>query len=538
MAALTPLEQIAFFNYQLFRTPAKLSALQPLKEYFVALQQNSTDPIYVKELNKARVLLELKEEQATLAAKVEEVFIRWKGLENSVRAASSANYSELSIEITNLKKEIAGLQENIFPPERPKAALLARTEVLGRVLEQHNPNAWITHAVFQSAIGAGIGLFFANVPKAMEEALVAVDGIANHTFESSICDPASCSATASPNALLGTGLLIGVSGVLIFNTVNKVRKLATSLLSKAYTWATQESPPPVKEGRPKIENKPSNPMPLDRVPLMPLHPTKQSAYDKLTAGKAPDDWIHVTSHSLADPAALLDSKPFCRPKQPVEEKSGSFAFPASTEEVEHWTADFANPRLLGKIDGPLLGHEELLALEHPVLYHLRALLNTIPSTDLLEGSQIVLISHVGRYGDAKGRFNQPTFSNLFAMAAPQNPGAPGEPIQRQHLKELFVKSCTAFSAVANKAENAGKRAIAHTCGAGGPPLAAALTQILAARTAGIELHYYTEGDTEAFSEAEKILAALEARAPNAYVGEILVHLAAHAKEYGIVYSQS
>lgn len=551
MTTISPLERIAIFNYRVLQTPATIGALQPLKELFAQLQKYSTDPACAKELNKTRVLFELKEEQATLAAKVEKVLNRWKLLQKTAPKASPENYEELSHAIEELKKDVEGLQKDLFPVNASRQAILSRLEILNRFVESHNPSAWKTQAVFQATIGAGIGLFFANMPKAMEGALVSLNGIATSYFDSSICKPDSCVNTASPNAILGTALLIGVSGVLIANTVSKVRKLATPLLSKyttpllqkTYTWATADQTPaalPAKEGRPQLENLSSSPMTLDHVPLPPLSPAKQSAYDKLTGGKAPADWLHITSHSLADPSAVLDSKVFSHPKQPVEEKSGSFAFPASAEEVEHWTVNFSNPHLLGHIDEPLLGQEELLTLEHPVLVHLRSLLDTIPSLDLLAGEQIALISHVGRYGSLNGahleHFEKPTFSNLFAIAAPQHPGFPGEPVQRGHLKELFVKSCTAFSAIANRAEDSGKRAIAHTGNwDNGPLLAAALCQMLAARIAGVEIYYYPAGRTDDFAKAKKILADLEAKAPNACIGEILVHLAAHAKEYGIVY---
>lgn len=544
-AIISPLNQIEIFNYEILRAPVRLEVIESAKKYFQELLCYSDDPACMKALNQAKVLLELKEEQAILASKIESVVSRFNELDQSIRAAGPANYEDLSQKIGNLKKDLEDLNEDAFPMKTP---LLAKLGIYSKAIESQNPSAWKTQVLIHSLLATSIGLLFAANASgtSMTGALNDLDKMA-HSFNSSICDPSlSCSDTISPGVLVGAGILIGFTGVAI-NTLRKISRKAVLLIAQGSIWAASKIWAPGKKevvDRPKLSNG-SIADSFDHISLKPLPLTKQFAYDKLTGGKAPADPLHLSLHRMTD-MAVLDCKIFQNPKQPVVEKSGPFAFPPSTDKTLHWTADFTNQHLFEHVEEPLLGQEELMALEHPVLYHLHEALGRTPDLQPLADGRIALIANVGRYGALKGlfgsefassspetidahleRFENPVFSHLFAISAPQNPD-----IGKEHLKELFVKACTAFTAIANQSESLGMKPIAHTSGAFSPsPLAAALCQILAARVARIELHYYTMGDFETLAKAERILANIERQAPSACIGEILVHLALHAKEY-------
>ncbi len=520
MAAIARIEH---FNSAVLQLPLNLKAIQSAKESFKQLLSYDSDPACRAALDKAKVLLSLKEEQAILASRVQSALASWNQLVKSVGQASSANYKELSSGIKELRNDLDALRDDAFPPTISKQTILSKLEIFDRYVETKNPDAWKKEALACAAIAVGVGLFFT---------------------ATSIADSPDMGAAISH---FGVGLGVGAAGVAISKTLSKVREVATPLLSKSYKWAMSAAPIQKSIDLPRIKVKEQTASPMKvNTPLNPLHPAKKLGYDKLTGGTAPDDPILFSTANLADPASVLKCKVFQCPKQLVVEKEGRFAFPPSTNEIAHWTADFASSKLLGSIEGEAIAQEELLAIEHPVLYHLKALLDKAPSFHPLKQNSVALIAHICRYGAFSGSsldeieeklkpLENPTFSNLFAVALPQNWGQAGEPCHRQHLKELFLLSCTAFSAVAAKSESVEMRAIAHTGNWGDSPLAAALCQILAARAAGIELHYYPANEKAALARAQEILTRIEDQKPDACIGEILVHLAAHAEEYGIAH---
>lgn len=572
MTAITsPLSQIEQFNQAILRISPEHAAIESAKHYFQDLLRYSDDPACQRALNAARVLLDLREEQAILVSKVQSILIGWEKLEHSVPKITETTYAEIKEEIQNLKTAILDLREDAFPTEVPKQAIVSRLELFDQFIENKNPNAWKLRAMINASIAGGFGVFFAYAPRVLESAFICLDDIARTRFNSFLCERApnlSCADSTSTSMQLGVGLLAGPVVVLGAMTFNKAMQSAIPLLFKAYAWtqtassAEDSSNASVKENRPKTADAAPTPFISSRIPLQPLHPSKQFAYDKLTQGTPPAEPLLFSIHQLTTPSEGLNCKVFQRPAMPLTEEKGTFAFPPSTDKVQHWTADFADPHFLGYVEGPLLAQEEMLTLEHPALYHLKSLLNRTPSIQPLADNRVALIEHVGRYGALNGlyghefataskelldakleRFETPIFSNLFAMAAPNNPGKAGMPYQKLHLKELFLRACAAFSAIASRSEGAKTSAVVHTgnwgAGAfGGSPLATALCQILAARAAGVELRYYPLDETEAFAKAQKILTNIERQQPNASAGEILLHLAKNAERYAIVYGQS
>src|SRR5262249_34075063 len=147
----------------------------------------------------------------------------------------------------------------------------------------------------------------------------------------------------------------------------------------------------------------------------------------------------------------------------VEEREKSFRFDASTESIDHWTANFADNTLLGFCKGGLLAQEELLCAEHPGLVHLQSAIDNKPPFQYLqefgkpEGEhRIALIEGAKRRGELRmygnnfsgaskeeiqqnlTRFEKPQESLIFAMAAPApNFDLIGQPYQTNDI-EIFV----------------------------------------------------------------------------------------------------
>jgi hypothetical protein len=301
-----------------------------------------------------------------------------------------------------------------------------------------------------------------------------------------------------------------------------------------------------------------------------VNSNKEFIYQQLLHN-APSNALHaqLTKYSL-DNRANIASHPLFRFDPPlVHERTGGFAYDASTAHTKHWVANFADEKLLGFCHTPLLAQDEHQVVEHPVLYHLKRKLTG--SISEIRGDEIALIENAFRLGNLdtmtplpKGKtlygnhfahasqaeiksklteLPEPHPSNIFAMAAPRIPAnLLNQPYQKEHLEHLFYRAYTAFVALKEKSGDA--RAIIHTgnwgAGAfGNDAKTVALIQLAAARFADIkEMCYYPLSNHDKFQMAEQLLNQIASSHPHLTVDEFLSHLADHADVYGLRYGKS
>jgi hypothetical protein len=561
MATVAPsLLQIHDFTQILAQVPMNFAELEQAKEFLSKISSTPCDAPTTAAIQEAKYLLELKGEQSLVAQKVRSVYMRLNSLEQTLPKMESKDYYTLKKDLTQLRSDIETLPKEAFFEEIPKEKIFVTLTSLDTTLKTHDPGDWKIDATARAVLAGGLGAYFAHHPKWLESQTLPA------LFAKPLCDQ------YGTIALWGTGLGLGITAMSFAYGLEKLFPLLTTQATRAINWYTGTpaeektvakgitEPAPQQVASPSIEILGPALLKPEALPLKKgeLNPAKQFAYTKLTQNKAPTEPITLSKHRLESPQEALKLKPFEMPKSTCLQKEGLFAFPSSTEQTTHWTANFADPHLFGYVKGPLLAQEELLALEHPALLHLKTALDETPSLNKLEGNDIALIQNVGRYGSltelyankfavasekqidqSLTRFEKPTISNLFAFAAPRNPGKAEQHYEKLHLQQLFLRAYTAFASI-REVTDSNKQAVAHTgnwgAGAfGGSPLAAALCQILAARTAGIELCYYPLEEKEALSKAQHILEHIEKQTPHTRIGDILVHLSNNAAKYGIVY---
>jgi hypothetical protein len=299
---------------------------------------------------------------------------------------------------------------------------------------------------------------------------------------------------------------------------------------------------------------------------------KEYVYKKLTDSAAPKEDISLSTYSLKGKETIQFMPVFPGLQKPVIVcKEGGFSYPKSTDDIIHWTANFADSYLFGYCLGPLLAQDELQVLEHPGLAHLKVAIKTKNTLSTIDGTKIALVTGAKRYGVldtsktlSSGRIlygnnfqhaskeeidscltklPDPNPSNIFSMAAPIIPGCLyNSPYKKVILKQIFYRSYLAFSSI--KSKNPSKKNVVHTgnwgAGAfGNSPIAVAVIQLAAARCAGInEIDYYPMGSKAAFEEALKIFNEIEKNFPNMTIDQFLNHLTENATKYNLLYGKS
>jgi hypothetical protein len=303
------------------------------------------------------------------------------------------------------------------------------------------------------------------------------------------------------------------------------------------------------------------------------HPNKIVAYHTLTEGIPPSEIVHLSKKSLDLKAEKkLSQKPiFEKPSPCIKHCPGVFTYTQSTPISKHWTVNFADFHLFGYCQGALLAQDELQALEHPGIYHLKTALENLPNFKTIASKQAALIENIYRRGslDAQTPLSsgrslygntfataskreilsrlqkiQPYSSNLVAMAAPSIPEyLEGQPYQKRHLEELFYTAYTAFSAI--KQKSGSDHNILHTgnwgAGAfGNDPKVVAIIQLAAARLAGLdEVRYYPMNSRQEFEQAKHLLTDIEAMHQGLAfsVDDFLTYLANNAKKLCLFYGK-
>lgn len=295
----------------------------------------------------------------------------------------------------------------------------------------------------------------------------------------------------------------------------------------------------------------------DTVALGAIHPNKQFVYDTLTHQRTLDQPMQFEKYQLADSNAVNAIALFQQPHAVVMHREGGFAYDHSSEEMMHWTANFADPHLFGFCEGGLLAQNELQVAEHPGMYHLKKYLDGQPSFSTINGNQIALISGVQRLGQLNmygngfapadqtaiaskiTQFPMPRTSNIFAFAAPR-PGTAGQPYDYQHLKDYFDRAFLAFKTIKEKYGTEQRKVMIHTgnwgAGAfGNDAKVAALIQLAAARAAGVDVIYYPMSSNDALQGAYTLFNQLSVSFPQMTVGEFLHHLEQYAGHYSLLY---
>ncbi len=310
--------------------------------------------------------------------------------------------------------------------------------------------------------------------------------------------------------------------------------------------------------------------------LLVINPSQQSqhlsnmnkifVYTQLSQGRTVGDQVRAQKFSLNDPDSLKSAAAFPAARPQVVTSAGGFQYPASTADTIHWTANFADSRLFGFCEGPLLAQDELQVLEHPALAHIKSALPSDLKT--LSGYDAALFQNVPRLGSLDtttpfpdghtlygNRFaaathdqilarlqllNPPTSSNIFAIAAPHVPfGMANQPYQKKDIDALFFTAYNAFHAI--KESSPGKKVVAHTgnwgAGAFGNDLKTVhLLQLAAARFAGIdEIRMHPMSSQAELQAARQLLDQIERQFPQMTIGQFIDHLTANAASYQLTY---
>jgi hypothetical protein len=296
------------------------------------------------------------------------------------------------------------------------------------------------------------------------------------------------------------------------------------------------------------------------------HPNKLFVYNQLTQNRSVCAPITVTKFSINDPQSLEAQPLFTLPQPQVTVVAGTFSYLSSTANQVHWTANFADSHLFGFCEGPLFAQDEHQVAEHPGLCRMKygmpaelrylqqyeaALFQNVPrfgtidiSTPLADG-QTLYGNSFARATEAEiasrlTRFNNPTLSNIFAIAAPRISSALNrQPYRRDDLKALFLTSYNAFRGIKERCP--GQRVVIHTgnwgAGAfGNDPKTSHLLQIAAARAAGIdEVCMYPLSQQNALQAARQLLDQITQQFPQMTFGQFLDHLTSHASSYQLLY---
>lgn len=253
-------------------------------------------------------------------------------------------------------------------------------------------------------------------------------------------------------------------------------------------------------------------------------------------------------------------------------RDGVFDYPQEPGlDTVSWHLNFADPRLFGFYDGPLLAQDELQVAEHPALGSLRDALERegragrtvdgrgFPTPVTVTGVQRRCVLRTqpdaaegrprGLYGNAFARapidqvtaasraLDPPTLSNILAIAAPA--GGYG-PYQAAEIEGILV---AAFSGFAAAAQESGRlldrpaRTLIHTgfwgCGAfGGNRTLMTILQALAADLAGVELVFHGVDQRGAAAARKAHNEYLMLRSSGSRVSRLLLDLEAEQFEWG------
>ncbi len=291
---------------------------------------------------------------------------------------------------------------------------------------------------------------------------------------------------------------------------------------------------------------------------------KRLCYEELTKDDPIDEKVVFTKAKIENKGKIKKESLLKNSKMKISSRDGTFKYDETTDEIEHWTANFADENLFGyAAHTNLLAQDELQVLEHPALYHLRVALSK-DSEDLksLKSDEIALIKGVKRKGVLKNiyggdfekksewqikrnltKIKDPHESNIFAIVAPKaDPRKANKPYEKDDLEKLFYRSYLAFASIKQQAK--GKKVAIHTgnwgAGAfGGSVKAAVLCQLAACKKANIdECIFYPIDKKQDFEEAKDLFETIERKYPNMKVDEFLTHIAKNAKRYDLLYGVS
>lgn len=294
---------------------------------------------------------------------------------------------------------------------------------------------------------------------------------------------------------------------------------------------------------------------------------KLYVYQQLLQQKKITDKISYKKYKLRNKEALLSKKIFSSKILEYKKNTGTYSYPQNMGDDQHWTANFSSGRLFSNCQKSSLAEDELQALEHPALAHLKAAVDTLGSLKFLKGNEAVLITGACRYGEldvispcqsnrslwgenfaAESQeeiklklkvFDSPVRSNIFSIAAPTiNENILGQFYRMNHLKKLLFRSIAAFSAI--KFEFPTKKIIVHTgnwgLSLGHSPKVATLIQIAAAAFSGIDKIEYHPGQKEQeFDQGIKLLEDIKNTNPEMSVKEFLDLLEKSIQLYNLRY---
>jgi hypothetical protein len=251
----------------------------------------------------------------------------------------------------------------------------------------------------------------------------------------------------------------------------------------------------------------------------------------------------LAKERLESPLATSKSMRIRRCFEPIwpkdaEKRQGGFRleitqtgydYPAPNSGETHWHVNFADPALFFGYGGPLFAQDEVQTAEHPHLGSVREIMKRFGATDNRwapktcerDAPTPVLITDVPRMWNVRDLYGNvfprtplekvlPCFipldgckqlSNIIAMSSLQ-PSRPGTPYTLEQIHYLFHTAHIAFSHAVHMSP-VDRKLVIHTgnwgCGAfGGNKLVAALTQIMAARLAGVDELIYHTYDRQSF----------------------------------------
>lgn len=258
-----------------------------------------------------------------------------------------------------------------------------------------------------------------------------------------------------------------------------------------------------------------------------------------------------------------------------EIQNGFFSYPPSNQEKMHWTLNMADHDLMAYYGGALLAQDELQGIEHPTLLCVRAALRKLKRSFLYR-DEICLAIDVPRlgnldtqsaapgapkgiYGNAFGkikdpnillskltRFEKPTLSNIFFMAAPPvgyDFEKLGKPYEKPVLEEMFYSAFVAFKSIKDCSKLYSNSCLIHTgnwgAGAfGNNATVTYLVQIAAAYAAGVDVRFYPSSKQAYCDYAFNLFNHILTEHPQMTVDAFLTHLAIHAAEYQLLYQLS
>ena len=312
---------------------------------------------------------------------------------------------------------------------------------------------------------------------------------------------------------------------------------------------------------------------------------KKFVYDEMVKGREAKigDEIPVSKYECIQPTEIAKQPIFKASVQSITIHPGFFAYDASTEEIMHWTANFADHRIFGYAYGSLFAQDEQQVAEHPALYDFRDCFNGTTLMELDKNKyQATFLQNVSRLGcidtytalpvgnffyqlffrkflnlapkslygnyfsqaseaEIKSKLtliDPPVLSHLFAIVAP---GHGGSWYKKEQIQQLFFRFLTACHGIKKISDN--KKVVIHTgnwgIGAfGNNPKLVYLITLAVAHFAGIdELRLYPLNHQKSVEEAHQLLNQIRQQYPAMQVGDFLDHLVSHVKDYGFCWGR-